>query len=667
MMYVIYNNDGSIKYKLLNEFVVQGNNNVNELFVAIEGREDYSLYATFKLPNGSTTTVVSSTPTTEFIEGLGTFTGRKILLSNAETLVAGALQMNVICLDENDAKIVAFNTYITVNETGIQLSDPVLLTVQEYENLISEIEAKMSYPTKYVQVTTLPDNPDLDTIYVLKGEDDLNEVFMFNGKTESWIPLGSNRINLSNYYTKEEGEDFEEGIEDRVSQVESELSSVASGSPKGIYPTLADLQAAYPTGTSGIYVVNADGHWYYWSGSAWTDGGVYLSTGDAVPETRTIAGINLENDITSDTLANAINKSLRAIFDDIYVSFEHTKNLFDKNDIISGQYWDEYGNIVNSPTLYSSALIKVKPNTTYYINPSYGQKITFWDDNGDFISSSTSTVGTGRFTTPNVECYCRFYGLLANLDTDMLCEGEYPNEYIAYGYTKDISYFKENLLKNIQYVDGNILNGKKIAQMGDSITWYDGNEYPNHTIAKGYASYLREAGAIVDNYGVSGAGWAALGVTLDMPEKVDTIDFTDYDYCTMAAGINDFQYLNSPLGTILPIGSAFDKETFTGGMQYTIEKILSQNKSIKLSIWTPIKSTASLNNAINTQNLTLNDYCNRLKEVAKLYSIPVIDLNEQSGINGVNLSTLTIDGLHLNNDGYKKVCENLILGLLKTI
>ena len=278
MMYVIYNNDGSIKGKFLNEFVMQGNNNVNELFVAIEGREDYSLYASFKMPNGSTTTVVSSTPATEFIEGLGTFTGRKILLSNAETLVAGALQMNVVCLDENDNKIVAFSTYITVNETGIQLSDPVLLTVQEYENLISEIKAKISYPTKYVQVTTLPDDPDLDTVYVLKGEDDLNEVFMFNGKTESWIPLGSNRINLGNYYTKEEGEEFEEGIEERVSSVENELSSVASGSPKGIYSTLADLEATYPTGTEGIFVVQDDGHWYYWSGSAWTDGGVYTAS-----------------------------------------------------------------------------------------------------------------------------------------------------------------------------------------------------------------------------------------------------------------------------------------------------------------------------------------------------------------------------------------------------
>ena len=55
------------------------------------------------------------------------------------------------------------------------------------------------------------------------------------------------------------------------------MSSVASGSPKGVYSTIADLQTAYPTGTDGIYVVSANGHWYYWNGSAWTDGGAYLS------------------------------------------------------------------------------------------------------------------------------------------------------------------------------------------------------------------------------------------------------------------------------------------------------------------------------------------------------------------------------------------------------
>lgn len=54
------------------------------------------------------------------------------------------------------------------------------------------------------------------------------------------------------------------------------IASLASGSPKGVYPTLGDLEAAFPSGDPGIYVVSGDGHWYYWDGDAWTDGGAYL-------------------------------------------------------------------------------------------------------------------------------------------------------------------------------------------------------------------------------------------------------------------------------------------------------------------------------------------------------------------------------------------------------
>jgi hypothetical protein len=54
-----------------------------------------------------------------------------------------------------------------------------------------------------------------------------------------------------------------------------ELVRQVNAGPKGTYATLSALQTAFPTGTSGIYVVTADGKWYYWSGSAWTAGGVY--------------------------------------------------------------------------------------------------------------------------------------------------------------------------------------------------------------------------------------------------------------------------------------------------------------------------------------------------------------------------------------------------------
>ncbi|WJE66679.1 BppU family phage baseplate upper protein [Bacillus mycoides] len=55
----------------------------------------------------------------------------------------------------------------------------------------------------------------------------------------------------------------------------------ASGSPKGVFATLADLKATFPKGDYGIYIVSADGKWYYWNNNAWTAGGVYQSTGIA--------------------------------------------------------------------------------------------------------------------------------------------------------------------------------------------------------------------------------------------------------------------------------------------------------------------------------------------------------------------------------------------------
>lgn len=72
-------------------------------------------------------------------------------------------------------------------------------------------------------------------------------------------------------------------VADKVekSYVDTITQSLASGSPKGIYATLTALETAFPTGNSNIYVVSADGKWYYWSGTTWAAGGIYQSTGIA--------------------------------------------------------------------------------------------------------------------------------------------------------------------------------------------------------------------------------------------------------------------------------------------------------------------------------------------------------------------------------------------------
>ncbi|WP_404427316.1 M14 family metallopeptidase [Ureibacillus chungkukjangi] len=70
-------------------------------------------------------------------------------------------------------------------------------------------------------------------------------------------------------------------VDTNLSTLNTKITAQASGSPKGTYATLSALQSAFPTGNSNIYVISADGNWYYWNGTAWTAGGVYQSTGIA--------------------------------------------------------------------------------------------------------------------------------------------------------------------------------------------------------------------------------------------------------------------------------------------------------------------------------------------------------------------------------------------------
>lgn len=138
MMYVIYNNDGSIKKSNINEYIQQGNNLVNEFAVAIEGYEptEYNLSATFTLPDGTKTTLITSETTTILDE----YEGRKLVLTNAETLLPGTLKMNIQAIADN-VVLTSYTVYLQVNE-GTSENSVVLITQQQYENLIQFFESK---------------------------------------------------------------------------------------------------------------------------------------------------------------------------------------------------------------------------------------------------------------------------------------------------------------------------------------------------------------------------------------------------------------------------------------------------------------------------------------------------------------------------------------------
>lgn len=66
-------------------------------------------------------------------------------------------------------------------------------------------------------------------------------------------------------------------------EIKAMLNNILDGSPKGTYSSISALRTAKPTGDKGIFITTDNGHWNYWNGSAWADGGSYQSPIEGVP------------------------------------------------------------------------------------------------------------------------------------------------------------------------------------------------------------------------------------------------------------------------------------------------------------------------------------------------------------------------------------------------
>ncbi|CAN7409673.1 BppU family phage baseplate upper protein [Peribacillus frigoritolerans] len=176
--------------------------------------------------------------------------------------------------------------------------------------------------------------------------------------------------------------------------VDSQIGNIGNASPKGTYATLVALQTAFPTGTTGIYIVTADGKWYYWNGSAWTAGGLYQSTG--------IASLGITKDKINRKSVGVVQLEDSAV---------DNGNLFNKNTVTDG-YYVQYGsgNLATSASNAASDFIEVEPNTTYTIKNRINQS-AFYDVDQKFISgisvASLDVTLPYTFVTPSNAYYMR--------------------------------------------------------------------------------------------------------------------------------------------------------------------------------------------------------------------------------------------------------------------
>ena len=198
-----------------------------------------------------------------------------------------------------------------------------------------------------------------------------------DGSYSDPIPMGADAINIDYKDTNVENELDKLNNENnskatRINNLEKEdidlqnqIKSLASGSPKGSYMTVSELINANPN--TGVYIIQENGHIYSWTKNQSSDPidlGIYQSTGIA------------DNSIGY----NHLNESAKRIFNN---------NLY----LIKGKKLDAQGQLEDSNAHYTLSDYIYIDNTNNYVGLADESKnhkklsigIRFYDENKNFL------------------------------------------------------------------------------------------------------------------------------------------------------------------------------------------------------------------------------------------------------------------------------------------
>ena len=217
------------------------------------------------------------------------------------------------------------------------------------------------------------------------------------------------------------------------------------------------------------------------------------------------------------------------------------------------------------------------------------------------------------------------------------------------------------------------LKGKRINFLGDSITEGCGTSAPD----KCFVSLLKEKLELAEsrNYGIGGTRFAVqlhhsaeLRWDMDFCSRVADMD-PNADVVVVFGGTNDFGHGDAPLG------SREDRtpETFWGACHTLMRSLIEKYPDAAIVVLTPL-------HRLNEDNprgdgfkpadvAVLSTYVDIIKEVARWYSLPVLDLFAVSGMQPrvpVIQEKYVPDGLHPNDDGHVILADK-IAAFLRTL
>lgn len=221
----------------------------------------------------------------------------------------------------------------------------------------------------------------------------------------------------------------------------------------------------------------------------------------------------------------------------------------------------------------------------------------------------------------------------------------------------------EMVLRSISSVGGSSVQksiNKNVRWVGHSIWWYDGNVLAGtEEVARGYQTLLGEQFNFKTTSKYCYSGQSLGGLTTDdalsLMNRAGTWTGAAGDIWTLDTITNDFRR-NIPIGTIDDYNNATGITTYYGALRAFKDKVvaLSGEDAIVISSNSLRRNNSGYTSTSeNTEGHTLLDYEKAVMTIAALNGWYFVDQFRMSAITDETLSITTLDGLHLNNFGYK--------------
>lgn len=200
------------------------------------------------------------------------------------------------------------------------------------------------------------------------------------------------------------------------------------------------------------------------------------------------------------------------------------------------------------------------------------------------------------------------------------------------------------------------LKGKKINFLGDSITEGVGASEKARSYVERFAA---ETGAICRNYGISGTRIARRRVPYDnpnfdrdYPSRVPEMD-PDADVVVVFGGTNDYGHGDAPLGEM----SDRTVWSYYGALHVLFTSLIEKYPMASIVVLTPLHREDE-----EARTPVLKSFVDATRQVAEYYSLPVLDLWANSGIQPRVPVIKTIyapDGLHPSDAGHAHLANKL--------